>query len=144
MTKRTLGQVLRETRGELGITQRELGRLTGVKASHIAYLENGRRRPSLTLLGRIADVLGLNRRDLLFLSHPEAHYLVSDGAKPARKKLADAWKRFASNRALHRRYKITAAELRVLKQVDLLEHVSSSSHFLFILIAIRQGAVLPD
>ena len=144
MTKRTLGQVLRETRGELGITQRELGRLTGVKASHIAYLENGRRRPSLTLLGRIADVLGLNRRDLLFLSHPEVRDLISGADKPARKNPVDSWERFASNVALHRRYEVTTAELRVLSRVKLLGHVSCPSHFMFVLNAIRQASVPPD
>jgi transcriptional regulator with XRE-family HTH domain len=37
----------------LGLTQREIAAKLGVKASHIAYLENGRRYPSPMLLGKI-------------------------------------------------------------------------------------------
>ena len=54
MKKETLGQVLKQRRGAYAYTQRELARKLGVKASHVAYLENGRRRPSLSLLSRIA------------------------------------------------------------------------------------------
>ena len=42
-----------------GYTQRELARLVGIKASHIAYLENGRRLPSLRLLVRLAKELNV-------------------------------------------------------------------------------------
>ena len=126
------------------MTQRDLGRLTGVKASHIAYIETGKRRPSLSLVGRIADALGLNRRELLFLCHPESRYLVGASANPAAAKPTDSWKRFASNRPLLRRNHITRAELRLLKQVSLLEDVSSYQHFIFILNSIRQAAVQDD
>jgi len=37
----------------LGMTQREIATKLGVKASHIAYLENGRRYPSPMLLAKI-------------------------------------------------------------------------------------------
>lgn len=57
MKKETLGQVLKQRRGAYALTQRELARKLGVKASHVAYLENGRRRPSLSLLSRLADTL---------------------------------------------------------------------------------------
>ena len=40
-------------REALGMTQREIAAKLGVKASHIAYLENGRRYPSPMLLGKI-------------------------------------------------------------------------------------------
>jgi len=41
-----------------------------------------------------------------------------------------------------RRYSVTRAELKVLKEVSLLEHVSSPRHFLFVLNAIRQAGEL--
>ena len=123
------------------MTQRELADRVGVKASHIAYLENGQRGPSLPLIGRIADTLGLDRRELFFLSHPDAKHLVGALGESAKMKRTDAWRRFASNRALLRRHNVTRAELRVLKQVSLIEHVSYPSHFLFILNSIRQAGV---
>jgi len=140
MTKKNLGRTIKDTRDALRLTQRDLAKAVGVKASHIAYLENGQRRPSLSLLRRIADTLGLDPREMLFLSHPDARYLVSEAHEPnGTKRIDDAYRRFASNRALLARYSVKPAELKVLKQVSLLEHVSSPRHFLFILNAIRQA-----
>jgi transcriptional regulator with XRE-family HTH domain len=140
MKKKTLGSVIREGREAQRLTQRALAELAGVKASHIAYLENGFRRPSLSLLRRLSDALGLDPRELLLLAHPEAKYLIGDAAdrEPSRK--GDVWRRFASNHALLRRHNVTPAELRVLKQVSLLEDVTSPGHFFFVLNSIRQSA----
>jgi len=138
MNKKTLGTVVKEGRDALRLTQRGLAELVGVKASHIAYIENGHRNPSLALLRRLADALGLNRKELLFLSHPDAKYLMDEEDGAARKR-DDAWQQFTSNRAALRRHNVTRAEIKVLKQVALLEHVSHPRHFLFILNAIRQA-----
>jgi len=144
MRKKTLGGVLRQARYELSLTQRELARQVGVKASHIAYLEGGKRRPSLPLIKRIANALGLDRRELLFLSHPESKDLVGSLDRPGATKPGDSWKRFSSNRALLRRLQVTPAEFRLLRQVSLLEHVSSYQHFVFVLNSVRQAAVPND
>ena len=138
MNKKTLGAVIKEGRDALRLTQRGLAEIVAVKASHIAYIENGHRNPSLALLRRLADALGLNRRELLFLSHPDAKYLM-DEDKDSPRKREDAWKEFSANRAALRRHNVSRGELKVLKQVALLEHVSHPRHFLFILNAIRQA-----
>jgi len=138
MNKKTLGAVIKEGRDALRLTQRGLAELVGVKASHIAYIENGHRNPSLALLRRLADALGLNRKELLFLSHPDAKYLMDEDSGSTRKR-EDAWQQFTSNRAALRRHNVTRAELKVLKQVALLERVSHPRHFLFILNSIRQA-----
>jgi transcriptional regulator with XRE-family HTH domain len=145
MSRKTLHEVLTRARRELGMTQRELASQVGVKPSHIAYIENGKRKPSLRLATRIADALGLNPRELLFLFHPELKYLVgASDNPPSTKKKTDSWQRFSSNRALLKRHQVTRAELSLLKQVSLLEPVSSSQHFVFILTSIRQAAVPND
>jgi transcriptional regulator with XRE-family HTH domain len=138
MNKKTLGAVIKEGRDALRLTQRGLAEIVGVKASHIAYIENGHRNPSLALLRRLADGLGLNRRELLFLSHPDAKYLMDEDHDAPRKR-EDAWEEFTSNRAALRRHSVSRGELKVLKQVALLEHVSHPRHFMFILNAIRQA-----
>lgn len=38
------------------MTQRELAAQLGIKASHIAYLETGERRPSMALLQKLSRV----------------------------------------------------------------------------------------
>jgi transcriptional regulator with XRE-family HTH domain len=83
--KKTLGQVLKERRALLQLTQRELALKLGVKPSHVAYLETNSRRPSLGLLSRIADVLGLPKESLFALAHPEARSFLGtprDAAPP--------------------------------------------------------------
>ena len=74
------------------------------------------------------------------LAHPEAKQII-DGAQPSVKKSDGAWPRFVSNQALLRRHAITKGELRILKQVAMLETVAHPGHFVFILNAIRQAAV---
>jgi transcriptional regulator with XRE-family HTH domain len=138
MNKKTLGGVIKEGRDALRLTQRGLAEIVGVKASHIAYIENGHRNPSLALLRRLADALGLNRRELLILSHPDARYLMDEPETPSRRR-ENSWHQFSTNRAMLRRHNVTRAELKVLKQVSMLENVSFPRHFLFILNAIRQA-----
>jgi len=140
MKKKTLGQVLKSQREILGLTQRELALKLEVKASHVAYLENGRRRPSLSLLSRIADTLELDKRRLFLLAHPEAQWIVGDRreASPAKRR-EDAWRKFAGDRGTLARHKVTERELKVLKNVNMLGRVSAPGQFLFILNSIRQA-----
>jgi transcriptional regulator with XRE-family HTH domain len=96
--KRTLGSVVKQARDEARMTQRELAAAIGVKASHIAYIEAGRRRPSISPINRLGKTLGLDAKDLLVLAHPEAKEII-DSARPAGKKGNDAWQQFVSNQA---------------------------------------------
>jgi len=141
MKKNSLGFMLRDRREEMRLTQRQLAAKLGVKASHIAYLENGRRRPSLSLLRRIADVLGLDKETIFLLAHPEAKYLLSDRtADEGKAERPDhAWRKFAADRALLNRNRVKPSELRVLRQVSTLGPISSPRHFLFVLNSIRQA-----
>jgi transcriptional regulator with XRE-family HTH domain len=140
MKKETLGQVLKQRRGAYNYTQRELARKLGVKASHVAYLENGRRRPSLSLLSRIADTLELDKRRLFLLAHPEAQWIVGEKREPSpSKQREDSWRRFAGDRGTLARHKVTERELKVLKNVNMLGRVSGPNQYLFILNAIRQA-----
>ena len=137
----TLGAAIKEARESLGLTQRGLAAEVDVKASHIAYIEGNRRRPSLPLLRKLVLALGLNRRDMLFLTYPDAKFLMDDAPKAAKRE-KQAWEQFTSNRAMLKRHGVTPGELKVLKQVSLLQHVSSPRHFLFVLNAIRQAGEL--
>ena len=116
------------------------GRDGGCKrGSHVAYLETGRRRPSLALLKRLADVLELDRWQLFLLAHPEAKSLLSSRAAPA--PLEDptkAWQRFVSTRTLRARYHITRREIQALKHLSLLGYVLTELEFLAVLTLIRQ------
>jgi transcriptional regulator with XRE-family HTH domain len=141
MKKKTLGPVIKRQREALGLTQRELALKFGVKPSHVAYLENDRRRPSLMLLSRIADVLGLEKEGLFLLAHPEARSLINNRRPAAAPRLDrdQVWRDFARDKALLARHQVKPRELKVLSQVNLLGRVTAPRNFLFILNAIRQA-----
>lgn len=61
----TLGQRLRHFRGAAGLTLDQLGERVGVAASQLSLMENGRREPRLSLLGSIADAVGVPVATLL-------------------------------------------------------------------------------
>ena len=139
MAKRTLGSVVKEARDRARMTQRDLAAAIGVKASHVAYIENGNRKPSISLMNRLAETVGLSGRELLVLAHPEAQQMI-DGDRPVGKKRDSVWERFASNKALIKGHLISPSELKMLKQVSMLSRVAHPGHFIFILNAIRQAA----
>jgi len=137
--KKTLGKVLKDRRALLRLTQRELALKLGVKPSHVAYLEMNRRRPSLGLLSRIADVLGLPKESLFVLAHPEASSLLGTPRNAAPPQEDQAWQKFAGNEALLARHQVKPRELEVLSQVNLLGKITAPGQFVFILNAIRQA-----
>lgn len=136
--KKTLGTVLKARREFLRLTQRELAAKLGVKASHVAYLENGRRRPSLSLLRRLADVMGLESEPIFLLAHPEAKELLGP-REGSPKREGNVWRTFTKDRAMQNRHQIKPSELKILKQVNMLGQISSPRQFLFILNSIRQA-----
>jgi transcriptional regulator with XRE-family HTH domain len=68
--KSEFGNTIRRRRQAFGYSQRQLARLVGVQASHIAYLENGRRLPSLSLLIRLAEELNVRPGKLALQAFP--------------------------------------------------------------------------
>jgi len=108
--KNELGPLIRTQRETFRFTQRELARKLGVKASHVAYIEGGLRRPSLSLVGRLAETLGLNKQKLLLMTYPEARFLITIPDPPPAD--ADAvWEKFASDRKMLSEHSITPAKL---------------------------------
>lgn len=53
------GQVLRSTREAKGMTQDQLSYEAGVDRTYISHLENDHKSPTLTILFKISDALGV-------------------------------------------------------------------------------------
>jgi len=131
-----LAALLKTHRNNLGLTQQSLAQKLGVRASHIALLENARRRPSLGLIVRLATALGLDGRELLELAYPEVRALVSPVAK-RRTKLSPSWQRLFKNTALLARYHVTRQELEVLEHLGVLGGKLTVKRLLAILLLVR-------
>lgn len=61
----TLGQLIREKRQHVGISQEELAARSGLDRTYISGVERGVRNPSLTALLKIANGLQMSVADLL-------------------------------------------------------------------------------
>ena len=60
-----LGQKIKRLRKERGLTHVELAVIVNISPVYIGFIENGRRRPSLRTLERLARALKVSAKDLL-------------------------------------------------------------------------------
>jgi transcriptional regulator with XRE-family HTH domain len=133
-----LAEFLKKRRHALGLSQRALAEQLDIEPSYIAFLESGRRKPSLALLERIATTLRCDHQELFLLAHPEAKSMVTPQPKLKPKQPAQAWQELMNDRAMLERYQVTSRELHALRQLSLLGYVLSPREFLTILTVIRR------
>jgi putative transcriptional regulator len=134
-----LGELLRTGRTTLGLTQQAVAESVGVRSSYVSLLENGRRKPSLNVAVRIADIIGIERDQFLSIAFPEARALLP--RHELSKRASQSWNRFVRERAVLRRYQVTNNELQILQQLS--RHVTtlSTKEFIAILTLLRN---IPD
>jgi len=69
-----VGKILKQRRVMLGLTQKELGHISGVSSSYLGRVEKGERFPSARVLRKVAMPLGFGETELFsqagFLSKP--------------------------------------------------------------------------
>jgi transcriptional regulator with XRE-family HTH domain len=134
--ERSFGQVIRERRRQLDLTQEEVARRIKTSTPYVGHLESGKRHPSDKVLTRLAEVLGLGRRELFFLANPRAQALLS----PETESAADsAWDNFKKNEQLRRVHNIAVDEMEILSRVALLGDVRSARDFIYILNTVRHA-----
>ncbi|ACD23218.1 helix-turn-helix transcriptional regulator [Clostridium botulinum] len=73
-----VGEKVAKFRKILGISQRELGRRTGLSGQMISKIENNLTNPSLETLGKIASVLNVNLNNLLDMVKTPDCLIVND------------------------------------------------------------------
>jgi len=60
---------LKKRRKELGLTQAQLFERTGIAPGYLSYIENGRANPTIDMMVKLAETVGLEIWDML---RPEA------------------------------------------------------------------------
>jgi transcriptional regulator with XRE-family HTH domain len=133
-----LAAFLRARRNALRLTQQSLARKLNVRASHIALLESGRRRPSLGLMVRLAAALDVDGKQLLQLAYPEIETRVSPSSRRTMK-LSASWQRIFKDNAFLARYRVTRQELEVLQHLGALGGKLTAKRFLAILLLMRNA-----
>ncbi|HYL59399.1 MAG TPA: helix-turn-helix transcriptional regulator [Candidatus Acidoferrales bacterium] len=134
--ERSFGQIIRERRRQLDLTQEEVAHRIKTSTPYVGHLESGKRHPSDKILTRLAEVLGLDRRELFFLANPRAHALLNDEAESTPE---SAWEDFKKNEQMRRVHNITGDEMEMLSRVALLGDVRSARDFIYILNTVRHA-----
>src|ERR1700722_11436841 len=97
--ERTFGQVTRDRLRQLDLTQQEVARRIKTSTPYVGHLESSKRHPSDKVLSRLAEVLGLDRRELFFMANPRAVELLkmneTDNKRPA-------WEEFRKDERIRR------------------------------------------
>ena len=134
--ERSFGQVIRERRRQLDLTQEEVARRIRTSTPYVGHLESGKRHPSDKIVNRLSEVLGLDSRELFFLANPRAHALVNPAPE---NNSASAWEQFKSNEQLRRVHNITNEEMDMLSRVALLGEVREARDFIYVLNTVRHA-----
>jgi transcriptional regulator with XRE-family HTH domain len=134
--ERNFGQVIRERRRQLDLTQEEVAHRIKTSTPYVGHLESGKRHPSDKIVTRLAEVLGLDRRELFFLANPRAHALLNpEGTNDG----DSVWEEFRKNDQLRRVHGISNDEMEMLSRVALLGDVRSARDFIYILNTVRHA-----
>lgn len=136
LKERSFGQVLRDRRRQLNLTQEEVARRIKTSTPYIGHLESAKRHPSDKIVTRLAEVLGLDRRELFFLANPRAMAILSPEPKSDAK---TAWEDFRKDEPLRRIHNISNDEMEMLARVALMGDVKSPRDFIYILTTVRHA-----
>jgi predicted transcriptional regulator len=133
---RSFANIVRERRRQLNLTQEVVARQIQTSVPYVGLLEAGKRHPSERVVTKIAEVLGLDTRELFLLANPIAKTIVSQHTESS---AASTWNAFCRDQDLREAHNITESEMELLSQVAMMGEVRSSRDFLFILNTIRQS-----
>ena len=132
---RNFGQVIRERRRQLDLTQEEVAGRIATSTPYIGHLESNKRHPSVRVLAKLADVLGLERGELFFLANPGAKNLLTRSDEVT----VSAWDQFRKDEKMRRALNISAEEMHALAAVSAIGEVRSPRDFIYILNCIRHA-----
>jgi transcriptional regulator with XRE-family HTH domain len=134
--ERSFGQVIRERRRQLDLTQHEVARRIKTSTPYVGHLEAGKRHPSDRVLVKLAEVLGLDQRDLFFLANPGPLDMLRPQSE---RESRSGWEEFRKDDRLKRLHSITHDEMEMLSKVALMGQISSPRDFIYILNTVRHA-----
>src|SRR5208337_2782151 len=133
---RSFGEVIRERRRQLDLTQEQVARRIKSSVPYIGHLEGNKRRPSDATVRKLAEVLGLDCGEVFFLANPETkalldqHKALSGGS---------TWEEFKNDERMLRAHDVNPEEMEILSQVAMMGRVRSVRDFVYILNTVRQA-----
>lgn len=134
--RQAFGNLIRERRRELDLTQEEVARRIKTSTAYVGHLESGKRHPSERVVARLSEVLGLEAREMFFLANPGTRHLFGAPRQNGRR---SAWEEFRRDERLHRTHRVSAEEMQVLEKISSLGEAASPRDFIYILNTIRHA-----
>lgn len=132
------GEVIRSRRRELDLTQGEVASRIKTSTPYVGHLESGKRHPSYETVRRLAEVLGLDYRELFFLANPHTQALLA--AQPGKAEGSiSAWDQLRTNEQLRRIHNVSNDEMEMLSRVAVLGEVQSLRELIYILKTVRHA-----
>ncbi len=113
----TFGQIIRDRRRQLDLTHQEVARRIKTSTPYVEYLESGKRHPSEKIVTRLAEVLGLDRREMFDLAKPRSQAMLSPEPNEDAK---SAWEEFRKDEQIRRVHNISPDEMEMLARVAIL------------------------
>jgi transcriptional regulator with XRE-family HTH domain len=132
------GSAIRARRRQLDLTQEEVAGRIKTSVPYIGHLEAAKRHPSEKVVVKLANVLGLDGRELFLLANPGTRVLISEQSKSSGR---SAWNDFSKDDKARKIHNISDEEMETLSRVAKVGEVRSPRDFLFILNTIRQALV---
>jgi transcriptional regulator with XRE-family HTH domain len=132
----SFGETVRDRRRKLDLTQQEVARRIKTSTPYVGHLEAGKRHPSEKVVARLAEVLGLDRRELFFLANPTALELVQSELNSRHR---SAWDEFRHDDRIRRLHRISSDEMDLLGRVAALGEIGSPRDFVYILNTVRHA-----
>jgi HTH-type transcriptional regulator, competence development regulator len=77
---KTTGEIIREQRGKKGLLLRQVAALLDIDTAILSKIERGERKANREQIAKIADIIGLNKDELLiqYLGEKIAYEIVDD------------------------------------------------------------------
>jgi transcriptional regulator with XRE-family HTH domain len=134
--KPSFGEVIRSRRREMNLTQDEVAARIKTSTPYVGHLESSKRHPSDLITTRLAEVLGLDKRELFFLANPDTEALLTPEPENAGESVSPL-DEFRNNEQLRRIHNVSNDEMQMLSQMALLGEVRSTRDLVYILNTVR-------
>lgn len=136
----TFGQYIKSRRLEMKLTQSEVAKKLNVAQNFITYLEKNRRKPTNSMIKKIADILSLPVDQLYFSAHPEINEMVNLNQKTpvSSQQIPLSLLELKEDKELRQKHRITDLEIDELASMRLRSLIKSKEDYVFLLMSIRQ------
>lgn len=134
----TFGDVIKNKRLELGLTQTQLAKKLGIAQNYIAYLEKNERKPSNAILKKLGNCLSIPIDNLYLLANPEVKNIFPKEAIQEALSLPIFLRDLKNDKLLRKKHDISDDDIKMLASIKARGEVQSVDDYIFLLMTLRQ------